>query len=99
MKENKIKRNNCVRMALNDEQLISVTGGMYHGYARSGGGSGMIAGMPPHGPGAMGPGMGYAPAYIGPKPQNPMIELQKREAERQANLGGFAPFSAMNHLF
>ena len=26
MKENKIKRNNCVRMALNDEQLSSVTG-------------------------------------------------------------------------
>ena len=71
MKENKIKRNNCVRMALNDEQLSSVNGGMYHGYARSGG-RGMIAGMPPHGPGVMGPGMGYPPIVEQPPLGNPV---------------------------
>ena len=74
-----------MRTELTMDQMENVTSGMYHGYARSGG-RGMIAGMPPHGPGVMGPGMGYAPAYIGPQPQNPMIELQKREAERGAHL-------------
>ena len=69
------------------DQMENVTGGMYHGYARSGG-SGMIAGMAPHNPnGVMGPGLGNAPAYIGPQPQNPMIELQRIEAEREARLG------------
>ena len=72
------------RTELTMDQMENVTGGMYHGYARSGGK--IIAGMPPHGPGAMGPGMGYPPAQTGPQYQNPMIELQKREAERGAHL-------------
>ena len=71
MGENTRRNNNSVRMPLNDEQISFVTGGMYHGYARSDG-NGMIAGMPPHGPGALGPGMGYAPKYVGPQYQNPM---------------------------
>ena len=62
-----------VKKALNDdEQLSPVAGGMYHGYARSGG-NGMIAGMPPHSPGVLGPGMGYRPANVEPPPLlNPM---------------------------
>ena len=47
---------------------------MYHGYARSGR-PGMIAGMPPHGPGAIGPGMGYAPTYSQPPMMNPMLNM------------------------
>ena len=61
-----------MRTELTMEQMENVTGGMYHGYARSGG-RGMIAGMPPHGPGVMGPGMGYPPANVEQPPLgNPM---------------------------
>ena len=75
-----------MRTELTMAQMENVTGGMYHGYARPGSNN-IIAGMPPHNPnGVMGPGLGHPSVYTGPQYQNPMIELQKREAERGAHL-------------
>ena len=97
MKENKVMRNSCARMALNDEQLSFVTGGMYHGYGTSGN-SGKNVG---YGPGAlgpgMGPGMGKTHVYLECPLKNPMIEMQKIEAEREDTLGVYAQYRALNH--
>ena len=105
MKENmnSSKINSSVRMPLNDTQLSSITGGMYHGYltdeqiAR---GYYMIDGITYRVDGkrvVYGPGMVNLPPEPKIRGQNPMIELRKREEELEANLGGFAPFHAYNH--
>ena len=75
MKEN--KKNDCAINAQSDEQLSSVTGGMYHGYLTSHSNPNKkVLGTPSWGPGTMGPGMGYDIPDLNPPTQylNPMTE-------------------------